>query len=111
MHVLFGLLDQHISHGALSIYITQDWTIELFLLDPMYLQLLRNKTYFNLDEIGTQIKKEYIVNHGLHAIAYAQVKAAKRRQFDIHCNRGSFRRDKPFLDQVLTFMYPIKIIT
>jgi hypothetical protein len=74
----------------------------LFFLDPMYVKLLNNITYFNLDEIGTQIKPANIINSGFHAIGYAQVKAARRRNFDLHCNRGKIRRDKAFLDQVDT---------
>jgi hypothetical protein len=86
-------------HGSAQFYVNEDWTCELFLIDPVYRRLLENKTYFNLDEIGTQIRQENVVNSGYHAIGYAHVAAAKKRKFNMNCNRGTHQYDNAYLEQ------------
>jgi hypothetical protein len=86
-------------HGSAQFHVNEPWTRELFLIDPMYVQLLRNKTYHNLDEIGTQTKAENIVNSGFHAIGYAHVKASRRRKFDLRGNRGKHEYDNAYIEQ------------
>ena len=42
------------------------------MIDPKFVPLLQEKTYRNLDEGGTQINKEDVVDGGSHAISWIQ---------------------------------------
>jgi hypothetical protein len=65
----------------------------------MYVPLLANKTYHNLDEIGTQTRAATdIFDGGFHSIAYIQTRTAQKRNMHIHFNRGKTKNDRSFVD-------------
>lgn len=66
--------------------------------DNLYVQLLANKTYFNLDEAGTAIPGENVIDNGYHSIAELIIQAADRAK--IKLNRGKDWHDHCFIEEV-----------
>lgn len=63
--------------------------------DDMYVPLLKNFSYHNLDEGGTQTNLENVVEHGKHSISEIQKKYIG---FNVTANRGQNDREHIFSD-------------
>jgi hypothetical protein len=88
--------------GALNMFINEDWTKQLFLSDPVYVPLLQNKTYHNLDEMGIQIDAKNVVDGGEHSMFSLEqrspqgLKWAQEQKMDM-LNRGKNPQDTLFI--------------
>jgi hypothetical protein len=48
--------------------------------DPLYVPMLANKTYHNLDENGICVEKDAIIDNGVHSINSISIKVLKERK-------------------------------
>lgn len=76
--------------------------------DPLYIPLLANKTYHNLDEEGGQIEPKDIVDGGRHAISHYILGYSDSNHKPL--NRGKDWQDHCFLDEgdSVTWAGPIR---
>jgi hypothetical protein len=65
--------------------------------DNLYVQLLANQSYHNLDEEGGQIEPEFIIDGGKHAISHYILRHADSSKYPL--NRGKDWQDHCFLDE------------
>ena len=66
--------------------------------DPLYLPLLKNLSYHNLDEMGTQVDQKNVINNGLHAMGWKVMTWADSHGQPL--NRGRDKhRDRSFMDE------------
>ena len=77
--------------------------------DPLYIPLLQNLTYHNLDEKGTQINREYVVDEGRHSISEIQKRYIG---FNVSANRAESGNDKEHIfsdpGESLTWAGPVR---
>ena len=66
--------------------------------DPLYVPLLFNNTYHNLDEGGTQVDSKNVVDRGMHSISEIQKRFMGGLPGGIW-NRASVWQDHCFIDQ------------
>jgi hypothetical protein len=91
------------TNGAAAWYVNEAWTRELFLSDPLYVVLLKNSSYHNLDEGGNQVNKKNVFDGGRHSISQLQ-----KNFLDAHkarMNRNKHWMDFPWLDQEACRVY------
>ena len=86
------------STGAATFYENKRWTIELFKSDPLYVKLLANMTYHNLDEMGIQIPETAVIDSGQHSINSLQSIALQSVEPPIPRNHGRIPEDHMFID-------------
>ena len=86
------------STGAATFYENKKWTQELFKSDPIYVKLLANQTYHNLDEAGTQIPPSNVIDDGIHSINSLQIKVLQSTEPPINRNTGKIPEDHLFID-------------
>jgi hypothetical protein len=82
--------------GAAAFYMNGNWSRQLFMQDPMYVLLLKNQTYHNLDEGGMQTKPENVFDRGVHSIS--SIQKTYRIAHNLEFNRGLDWRDHCFYD-------------
>eukprot|EP01035_Chromulina_nebulosa_P020356 gene20356-26421_t len=68
----------------------------LFLRDPLYIELLKNITYHNLDEGGMQVDPQNVVDGGSHSFNDIMEKYATENTFGF--NKGKIWKDHLFYD-------------
>jgi hypothetical protein len=93
---LFVNTDWWATNGMASFFLNRPMTRSLFSTDPLFVQLLLNQTYHNLDEEGLNTLPHAVVGHGEHSISELQVRAAAARGISI--SRGRFQHDRPYVD-------------
>ena len=82
--------------GAMAMYLNEGWTQELFLRDPVYKAALKNFTYHNLDEGGTQVDPSAILDEGIHSISKLQKE--HERANGTHFHYGARYEDRILVD-------------
>jgi hypothetical protein len=88
----------HSPRGMAAFYVNKDWTRQLYKEDPVYLELLQNATYRNLDENGVSIPPQHVVDGGKHSLGYLQRKAVSRH-LGASVYRGRSAKDRLFLEK------------
>jgi hypothetical protein len=83
--------------GAAAFYPNEEMTRNLFLDDKKYVPLLQNISYHNLDEGGTQTKKEWVIDRGQHSISEIQKRRLNKMGPQV-MNRSGDWKDHCFLD-------------
>jgi len=84
--------------GMAAFYVNKDWTRQLYKEDPVYVELLQNATYRNLDENGVSIPPQHVVDGGKHSLGYLQRKAVGRHP-GASVYRGRSAKDRLFLEK------------
>ena len=83
--------------GAGAWYLNTEATRSLFKEDELYVPLLANHSYHNLDEGGTQVDPKNVIDNGLHSISEIQKRHITRIQGTF--NRAAIWKDHCFIDQ------------
>ena len=84
--------------GMCTFYINEPWTRVIFRADPLYVHLLANRTYMNLDENGLSTRPESIVDEGIHSLTVMQWTAlTARKQTAYH---GKSANDRLFAEKI-----------
>lgn len=86
--------------GMAAFFANKPWTRLLYRQDPMYLHLLQNSTYMNLDENGVSTVPEAVVNDGKHSLAYFQWSALEQRGKGEKVFGGKTAKDRLFLEKI-----------
>jgi len=68
----------------------------LFMRDELFIPLLQNKTYHNLDEDGTFIDESKVVDNGTHSIR--EIQERMKAQHNLRMNIGKHEHDHFFID-------------
>jgi len=84
--------------GMAAFYVNKDWTRQVYKEDPVYVELLQNATYRNLDENGVSIPPQHVVDGGKHSLGYLQRKAVSRHP-GASVYRGRSAKDRLFLEK------------
>ena len=85
------------STGALALFKNDDTYRNMFRLgDPVFSQLLRNKTYHNLDEHGIQVEDKNVFKNGEYSVSH-MVGEVKRYE-EWNWNTGRAWQDHCFMD-------------
>ena len=76
----------------------------------MFVSLLKNLSYHNLDESGTQTNLENVYDNGRHSISTIQQQHIFNKQENVTINRGINERDHIFSDpgESLTWAGPVR---
>merc|ERR550537_1334752 len=82
--------------GALLIMENKDWSKKLFMSDPLYVPLLKDQTYHNLDEGGNQIPQADQIDNGDHAMTTLIQKKLQGEHWGV--NMGKHPNDRLFAD-------------
>lgn len=78
--------------------------------DPLYLPLLRNLSYHNLDEMGTQVDQRYVIELGTRSMGWKVMTWADQHHQPL--NRGKDKQyDRPFMDEGDSVEYGGQVIT
>jgi len=83
--------------GAAAFYVNNNMSRSIFMNDELFVPLLRNKTYHNLDEGGAQTDAENVFEGGKHAISWIQKTYVTKN--DLKFNYGQIWQDHCFYDQ------------
>lgn len=84
--------------GMCTFYINEPWTRVIFQVDPLFVHLLANNTYMNLDENGVSTRPENVVDGGAHALnMLMHIVLNKRKQRAYH---GKSANDRLFVEKI-----------
>lgn len=84
--------------GTCTFYINEPWTRVMFRADPLYVHLLANKTYMNLDENGLSTRPENVLDNGAHSLSVLQrTVLTDRKQTAYH---GKSANDRLFVEKI-----------
>jgi len=87
--------------GMAAFFVNLPWTRrELYREDPVYVRLLQNSSYMNLDENGVSCPPGNVVDGGRHSLAHFQWAALKRRGRDERVYGGVSAKSRLFLEKI-----------
>jgi len=94
------------STGALALFQNEEWSWNLFRTSPKYIELLKSKLYYNLDEAGSQTNRENLKDsctetngggfncpHAMNTLIHQHINRNKKQ-----LNVGKMEWDHVFLD-------------
>ena len=86
--------------GMAAFFVNEPWTRQLYREDPIYVRLLENSSYMNLDENGLSCHPENVVNGGRQSLAYFQWSALERRGRGEKVYGGKTSKTRLFLEKI-----------